>query len=397
MAHPRFSVHKRAARRILDGHPWVFGNELDTPARELPPGGTVDIAGPDGRVLGKGYANPNSLIAVRLCSRSKTQHIDLPGFWAARLREALELRTALLPGATAYRLVNGESDGMPGLVLDRLGDVVVAQVSTLGMEQRLPLVLEALPDVLPLSGGLLRNDTRLRDLEGLAQGVEVWFGEVPDTVEIDEDGVRFAVAPRTGEGTGHSFDQRMNRRFAASLCAGRTVLDVYAGTGAWGLHALVAGAEHVHFVDKSGPASAAIAHNAELNGVEAKVDIVNDEARRTLMAMVSQGARYDAVVLDPPPFAKTKKAAGSGLKGYQEINALAMQLVQPGGFVFTSSCSHHVFEDRFLTAINEAAQETGKRLKLIRRGEQAPDHPILPAMPETRTLKSFAFQVLQQI
>lgn len=398
MAHPRFSVHKRAARRILDGHPWVFGNELEVPAKELPVGGTVDITAPDGRFLGRGYANPQSLIAVRLCSRSKAQHIDLPGFWAARIREAVELRTAILPGATAYRLIYGESDGMPGFILDRFGDIVAAQVTTLGMEQRLPLILEALRDVLPtLTGGVLRNDVRVRTLEGLEPGRGVWFGDVPETVDIDEEGVRYTIEPHRGQNTGHFFDQRLNRRFAAPLCAGKSVLDVYANTGGWGLHALVAGAERVMFIDKSTDACAAIERNAALNGAADRVDIVNDEARRALIALVAQGARYGCVVLDPPAFARTKKAAGPGLKGYQEINALGMQLVNPGGFLFTSSCSHHIFEDRFLAVINEAAQQTGKRLKLIRRGEQSPDHPVLPAMPETRYLKSYAFQVLQQI
>lgn len=398
MKPPRFAVHQRAAKRILGGHPWVFGNELQVPAKELPVGGTVDIAGPDGRFLGRGYANPASLIAVRLVSRSKAQPIDLPGFWAARLRESLQLRQALFPGSTAYRLVHGESDGMPGLILDRYDSVLAAQVTTLGMDQRLGAVLEAVRDVLPeVTAGVLRNDLKVRTLEGLTEGRGPWFGEAPETIDIDEDGVKYRISPLGGQKTGHFYDQRRNRAFAATLCGGRSVLDVYANTGGWGLHALAQGASEVMFVDKSAEACAAIAVNADLNGFGDRTEIVKDEGRKTLMAMVVQGLRFGAVVLDPPAFAKTKKAAGNALRGYKEINGLGLQLVEPGGYLFTSSCSHHVFEDRFLEAVHAAAVGTGKRLKLIRRGEQSPDHPVLPAMPESRYLKSYAFQVLPEI
>ncbi|MFK7929991.1 MAG: class I SAM-dependent rRNA methyltransferase [Myxococcota bacterium] len=396
MKPPKFAVHPRAAKRLLTGHPWVFGNELTVPAKELPVGGTVDITATDGRFLGRGYANPASLIAVRLCSRSKAQHIDLPGFWASRLRTALEVRAALFPGSTAYRWVHGEADGIPGLIVDRYGDYVVAQVLTVGIQHRLDAVKEALLDVLPgLRGGLFRNDVKARDLEGLSKGVTPWFGEVPATVDIDEDGVAFRVDPHDGLRTGHFFDQRQNRGFAARLCTGGSMLDVYANTGGWGLHALNAGAAQVTFIEKSESACAAIEANAALNGVQDQVSIFCDEGRKTLMAMLVEGQRFDGVVLDPPPFAKTKKAAGSALKGYKEINSLAMQLVRPGGWLFTSCCSRFVFEDRFVEAVQAAAVESGKRLVGVRRSGAASDHPVLPSMPDSRYLKSFAFHVQQ--
>lgn len=394
MKPPKFAVHKRAATRLDTGHPWVFANELELPARELPTGGVVDITATDGRFIGRGYANPASLIAVRLCTRAKGQHLDLPGFWAARLRSALELRTALMPDSTAYRWVHGESDGLPGLVIDRFNDVIAVQLTTLGTDQRRDLLLQAVRDVLPLAGGVLRNDVRVRELEGLEQGRELWFGEVPEQIVIHEGPVAFQIAPMGGQKTGHFFDQQANRRFAAPLCAGRRVLDVYANSGGWGLHALAAGADHAVFIDKSPAACEAVQANLDLNGFTERGTVLHDEGRRALMHLVQQGERFGAVVLDPPAFAKTRKAAGSALKGYREINALGLNLVEPGGFFFTSSCSHHVFEDRFLQAINEAAREAGKELRLIRRGEQSPDHPVLPSMPETRYLKSFAFQVV---
>lgn len=394
MKPPKFAVHKRAATRLDAGHPWVFANELESPARDLPPGGVVDVTATDGRFIGRGYANPNSLIAVRICTRSKAQHIDLPGFWAARLRQALELRKALYPGETAWRWVHGESDGIPGLVLDRYNDIVAAQITTLGMEVRREILLEALHDVLPLSGGVLRNDIRVRELEGLEQGRERWFGEIPDSLDISEGPVQYRIAPLGGQKTGHFFDQRDNRAFAAGLSVGRRVLDVYANTGGWGLHALYAGAAHATFIDKSAEACAAIEQNLALGDLADRGQVVCAEGRKALIDLVTEGARFGAVVLDPPAFAKTKKAAGSALKGYREINALGMQLVEPGGFLFTSSCSFHIFEERFLSVISQAARETGKELRLVRRGEQASDHPILPDMPESRYLKSYAFQVL---
>lgn len=396
---PRFSVHKRAAKRISDGHPWVFANELSVPARELPAGGAVDIRAPDGRFLGRGYANPNSLVAVRLCTRDKAQHIDLPGFWAQRLREAVALRATVLPGADAVRLVHGEADGCPGLVLDRYGDLVVVQPRSLGVEQRLDVIEEALHDVLPeVTSGLIRRDVRVRSREGLpAEGVDTWFGEPPEHVDITEEGTPFRVDPRTGPGTGHSLLHRDNRSFAAPFFKGQSVLDVYAGTGAWGLRALTAGAERATFIDKVEARCQAIHDNAELAGVGDRIDIFHDEARKTLIGMLTQGHRFGAVILDPPPFAKTKKAAGSALKGYREINALAMQLLTPGGVLLTSTSSQVIFEDRFVEALNQAASDAGRRLKLLRRGEAAPDHPLVPAMPEGRMLKHYALQVLTEV
>lgn len=398
MASPKFAVNKRAARRIAAGHPWVFANELDVPARELPVGGTVDITAPDGRFLGRGYANPKALIAVRICTRDKGQHLHLPGFWAARIREAIAWRAQIYPGSVDHRLIHGEADGIPGLYLDRFGDVVSAHVTTLGIEQRLPVILEALRDALPeLTSGVLRNDDHARTLEGLPTGRGTWFGDPPEHVEISEGGVRFRVAPLGGQHSGHAFRQRANRAFAASLAKGRSVLDVYAGSGAWGLHALRAGAESVMFIDKNLEACEATEANVALNGFEGQVDILKDEARRALIAMVGQGDRFGMVILDPPPFAKSKKASSSALKGYREINAVAMQLILPGGLLFTTSRSQHIFEDRFLGVIHEAAKGTGKRLKLIRRGDPSADHPLPSGMPELRGLKCLGFQVLPEV
>lgn len=380
-------------RRVAAGHPWVFSNEIDGDVKAIPAGGVVDVVDAKGKFLGRGYGNPASLIAVRILSRRRREDVDHPAFFAQRFREALALREAVYPGRRSLRLLFGEADGVPGLVVDRYGDVLSVQIGTLGIETRKDAVAEALEQVFAPRGAVLRNDARVRELEGLPRHRDAWFGDVPESVDFDEAGVRFALPPLGGQKTGHFFDQYDNKRWAAPLCRGRTVLDVYANTGGWALHALAAGAERAVVIDSDEGNAALARANAEANGFGDRLEAVAAEAKRTLQGLVQQGARFGAVVVDPPAFAKQRKAAGSALRGYREINALAALLVEPGGFLFSSSCSFHVLEDRFLDAVVQGAGDADRQLTLIRRGEQASDHPVLPAVPETRYLKSFAFRV----
>ncbi len=399
---PRLSLRPKRDRRVTGGHPWVFSNELQPGFADVDPGAVVDVFDASGAFVGRGMASPNSLIAVRICSRLRKQDLDSPLFFAERLRRALAFREAVWPGRRDLRLVNAEADGLPGLIIDRYGDTLAVQINTVGMEVRKEALQEALCDVLgPTTAAttpdglsaVLRNDNRVRTLEGLEQGSGVWFGDVPETVDIVEHGVTFRVALLGGQKTGHFYDQADNRRFAGGLCRGRTVLDMYANSGGFALQALVQGAEHAIAVDKSAPNAAISTVNAELNGVSDRFEAVTAEGNRDLELRVQRGERYGAVVLDPPAFAKSKKAAGNALRGYQRINTLAMMLVEPDGFLFTNSCSFHVFEDRFLEMLGRAAKEADRTLRLVRRGEQAPDHPVLPGVPETRYLKSLAVQV----
>jgi 23S rRNA (cytosine1962-C5)-methyltransferase len=380
-------------QRVLAGHPWVFSNEIDGDVRAIPPGAVVDVMDTKGKFLGRGYGNPNSLITVRILSRRRKEDINSPWFYADRLREAAGLRDAIYPGRKSCRMVFSEGDGLPGLIIDRYGDALSVQISTFGMEVRKDALRTAIEEILKPSCAVLRNDAAVRGLEGLPQGREVWWGDVPDTVEIDELGVKFAVPLMGGQKTGHFYDQAENKRFAAPLCAGRTVLDVYANTGGWALHALRAGAKHATTVDSDVGNRDRTLVNADLNGVGDKITAIAGEGKETLGLMVGQGLRFGAVVLDPPAFAKQRKAATSALKGYREINGLGLMLVDHGGFLFTSSCSYHVEEARFLDEIQSAAREAGRVLRMVRRGEQACDHPVSPAVPESRYLKSFAFQV----
>ena len=379
-------------RRIRGGHPWVFSNELEGDVSALPSGETVDVLDAKGAFLGRGYANPKSLIAIRILSRRR-EDIDHPSFWTNRIRSALNYRATALPGRTSYRLVHAEGDGLPGLVVDRYGDWLAVQLTTLGMEHRKELIANALREVVEPAGAVLRSEGRSRQLEGLEDECAVWFGDAPEHVDIEEYGVKFRVPLLSGAKTGHFFDQAQNRHFAASLCKGRRVLDVYANGGGWALHALVNGAEHATTIDKSLECCDRTEVNGELNGVAPQMEIIQGEGKKTLQWLVQQQEQFGVVVLDPPAFAKTRKAAGNALRGYGEINALGLSLVEQGGFFFSSSCSYHIEEDRFLDEIVKAADKVHRRLRIVRRGEQSSDHPVSPSVPETRYLKSYAFQV----
>ncbi len=388
---PVVKLHHRRDKRVKAGHPWVFSNEIDGDVSSLPPGGAVRVTDSRGKILGHGYANPKSLIAVRLLSQVKDD-VDHPAFYGMRMREALAYRQAVYPGRRDLRLVSSEADQLPGLVVDRFGDIAAVQITTLGMEVRKPQLEAALKETFGVTGAVLRSSTRMRELEGLPPDHGLWFGEVPDTVEIEELGVRYGVSPTASQKTGHFYDQAENRAWAGARCGGLSVLDVYANTGGWALHALVRGAKEATTIDSDAANCGRVLSNAQLNGV-AEPQVICGEARKTLHALVGSAASFGAVVLDPPAFAKTRKTAGSALRGYAEINGLGIALVQPGGWLFTSSCSHHILEDRFLDAVVEAASQQGRQLRLARRGEQAPDHPVLPGVPESRYLKSYAFQV----
>lgn len=379
--------------RVRPSHPWVFSNEVvDPPVAALIGGEAVEVWDPRGRRVGVGYANPRSLISIRLISREVVD-LDAVELYRERLRAAVALRERLFPWRTAMRVCAGEADGLPGLILDRYGDVLVAQVTTLGMEQRRPLLEAAIRDVLAPTGVVSRDDVGLRAMEGLAGEARVWWGEVPDRVAFEENGVRFVADLLHGQKTGFFFDQAENRAWMAARSRDTRVLDVYAHLGGWALHALKGGARGAVTVDSSASANTLIAENGRLNDVSDRLEVRQGDARDVMGELAQRGERFDIVCVDPPAFAKSRKNVGVALGAYKQVNQAGARLVVPGGLLFASSCSHHILPERFEEAVVHGIRAAGREPVLVRRGGQAADHPILPGVPETEYLKHLVFVV----
>jgi 23S rRNA (cytosine1962-C5)-methyltransferase len=391
----KLQLKKDQERRLLAGHDWVYSNEIDTdqtPLKGLDPGQPVEVVARNGRWLGHGYANPRSLIAVRLISREKQQRLS-PALLVERIRSALALRTRLYAG-TSYRLIHGEGDALPGLVVDRYDDVLVVQITTAGMEHVRGELLAALEQVLRPTRILLRNDVAVRAQEGLEEQVEWVLGDDPGEIELQEDGLRFRVAPTTGQKTGWFFDQADNRialkRFGAP---GRT-LDCFSYLGPWGLHAATNGADSVTCVDSAASALLGVEANARLNGLQDKVRTLKADAFDALKSLRDEQASFDLVILDPPAFIKRKRDEADGRRAYQRINRLGLELLAKGGLLVTSSCSFHMGRDAFVQTVQQASRRCGRTLQLLQVGTQGPDHPVHPAMPETAYLKTLVLRAL---
>jgi len=391
---PVLTLKKNEERRLLAGHLWVYSNEVDTRKTPLPafePGSVVDIQSSTGRSLGTGYINPHSLICARLMTRRSGAVFD-EDFFVHRLQTALALREALYQ-QPCYRLVYGEGDGLPGLIVDRYGEILVMQITTAGMERCKTEILGALHRVLDIKGVLLRNDTPVREMEQLDSTVET-LGEVPASVELGEGGVRFKVALGEGQKTGWFFDQRSNRLAMHKYVSGRQVLDVFSYIGAWGLQAAQSGAAEVVCVDSSEPARELLRVNAAVNGLDARVQVEAGDAFDVIGALQARKRRFDVVMVDPPAFIKRRKDIRSGENAYHRLNYQALQLLEPGGFLISSSCSMHLAAERLQHLLLKAARDSGRRLQVLERGFQGMDHPVHPAIPETAYLKTLFCRVL---
>lgn len=389
---PRLVLKRDEERRLQAGHLWIFSNEVDvakTPLTGFFPGEHVEVHSSRGRFLGYGYVNPGTLISVRLLGRDPGQ---LPGksLIVHRLNVAQALRQRFFE-APYYRLAFGEGDFLPGLVVDRYGDVLVAQLGTAGMEAMKPGIQEALVKVAAPRALLWKNDAPVRELEGLPRYVEPAFGEVPAAVEVPEGGVRFQVPLASGQKTGWYYDQAANRAMFARCCSGARVLDVFSYAGGFALQAKRAGATAVTCVDSSQGALAAAAATAEANGLEA--EFIEGDAFETLEALAAARRRFDAVVVDPPAFIKRRKDHPKGLAAYRRINQLAMQLIGHDGLLMACSCSWHLAPGELVDAVQRAARHQGRFAQLVAVGGQSPDHPVHPAIDETRYLRAFLFRV----
>lgn len=392
MSLPPLRLRKNEDRRLRAGHLWVFSNEVDvsaTPLTAFEPGAMAEVQDARGAPLGTAYVNPRSLIAARLVSRQRHRKLD-GDLLRRRIARALALRDTLFD-RPFYRLVYGEGDGLPGLIVDRFGSVLVAQVTTAGMERVIGDVLEALQETVQPTGILLRNDTSGRALEGLESYVQP-HGDVPDVLEVEENGVRFH-APVTGQKTGWFYDHRMSRARMAAYVRGRRVLDVFSYVGGWGVQAAAAGAQQVTCVDASAPALEFAARSAELNGVGDRVLTRRADAFDALMRLGADGERFGVVVLDPPAFIKRKKDAKAGEEAYRRANQLAMELLEPDGILVSASCSYHMPREGLQDAMLRASRRLGRELQVLEEGHQGPDHPVHPAIPETAYLKSFIARV----
>lgn len=398
MSTPALRLKKDQERRILAGHCWIYSNEVDTqatPLKAFEPGQPVEILSHRGRWLGHGYVNPHSLICARLVSRDNKRALSL-ALWVERFRMALDLRERLYP-RPYYRLIFGESDGLPGLIVDRYGDLLAVQITTAGMERVRADILTALEQVLRPKGIVLRNDTQVRDLEGLTQGVETILGDPPGDLEIAEGESRFLVSPLSGQKTGWFYDQAENRTRLSRFGTASRVLDVCSYIGAWGVRAAAAGAEEVVCVDSSATALERAGENADRNGVVARVSGLQGDAFDVLRALRDQQERFDLVILDPPAFMKRRKDEKEGAQAYQRLNRMGLELLESGGLLVTSSCSFHMGRDAFLRNVQQAARRAGRSLQLLEAGGQGPDHPIHPAIPETAYLKTFFLRALPEL
>jgi 23S rRNA (cytosine1962-C5)-methyltransferase len=391
MSLPELRLKPREERRLRAGHLWIYSNEVDTAATPLTgfePGALCRVVDARGKVMGVGYANPHTLLAARVLTSNGKADIDAAWF-ANRIRSALAPRERLYD-RPFYRLVYGESDGLPGLVVDRYGEVCVVQMATAGMERLKPALIEGLTQALAPAGILLRNDVGMRETEGLAPYVEE-IGAVPDTVTIEEAGVRFEVPVKTGQKTGWFFDQRSNRDRLAKYVGGKSVLDVFSYLGGWSLRALKAGAASATAIDSSESALAGAARNGELNGM--KLETLQGKAIDLLRELRTQQKRFDVVVVDPPALVKRKKDLEAGSAHYGALNRTAIELLAPEGILVSCSCSHHLDAESLQRILLRESRTAGRRLQILEQGGQGPDHPVHPAIPETRYLKAFFCRV----
>lgn len=424
--YPRLIITKKGTRWTEGGHPWIYEAEVlrteDASGVILPlpleNGSLVDVVSESGKYLGTGFLSLQSKIRVRILSRNANDRFD-EDFWRRRVRYALDYRKAVMgrEDLPACRVIFGEADGFPGLTVDRFNDLLVSEVLSVGIEQRKGLIYrllleEFLRDGVQIRGIYERNESKIRELEGLPMEKGWYSGtmaDAPDSsreasisplTEIVENGVHYHVDVENGQKTGFFLDQKYNRRTIQPLAAGRKVLDLCTHTGSFALNALRGGAASVTAVDVSASAIAMAKKNVVLNGWAldepgSRISFVVSDVFDYLQGLVNQKQHpFDLIILDPPAFTKSRKTQKNAERGYREVNALAMRVLGRGGYLCTASCSHFLTQEEFLQVLNEAASDADVTLKLAERRGQAPDHPILPLVPETEYLKFLILQII---
>ena len=384
-----------ADKRLRGGHVWIYSNEVNTkisPLKQFSAGEQVVVENAGGKALGLAYVNPNTLICGRLFSRSVKTSLDR-SLIVHRLKIAQSLREACFD-QPCYRLVFGDSDGLPGLVIDRFFDIFVVQISTAGMELLKEDIVAALEKVFKPQGILFRNDGKMRQTEGLESYSEVAFGEVPELVPFQENGVPFLAPVHKGQKTGWFYDHRLNRARMQQHVEGKRVLDLFSYIGGWGVQALAAGAEHVTCLDASEFALDVADENARLNGGSDRFQTLHGDAFEGCKMLLEEGEKFDVVILDPPAFIAKRKDIRNGEQAYKRMNQLAMRLVEKNGMLISASCSMHLQRERLVDMIRSESRAMDRQAQIFDQGHQGGDHPVHPAIPETDYLKSYFVRLL---
>ena len=399
---PKFIITAKGTRWVEQGHPWIYEAEVVRSEGDFENGCLVDAVSEKGKYLGTGFLSLNSKIRIRLISRNANDKFD-EAFWRRRIGYAWDYRKTVMAGdLNCCRVIFGEADGFPGLTVDKFADILVTQTLSIGMEKLKPVLFPLIAEILradghEISGIFERNDVKIRELEGLAQG-KGWFGdEHPDScvTEICENGVYYSVDVENGQKTGFFLDQKYNRLAVARLAKGKRVLDCFTHTGSFALNAAMGGAEHVTAVDVSESAIEMARKNAERNGLSERMDFIAANVFDLLPELEAKGRKpFDFIILDPPAFTKSRKTVHSAERGYKEINLRALRLLPRGGYFATASCSHFMPSELYVKMLRSAAEDAGVELRQIEARQQSPDHPILWNVPETDYLKFYICQVV---
>lgn len=383
---PPLYLKNKEDRHLKVGHLWVYSNQIDvtrSPLKQYNLGELVTVLNHQESVLGVGYINPHTLLCARLLSRH-AENITVD-FFIGRMKQALDFRQRLF-AAPYYRVVYGESDGLPGLIIDRFGDYYVCEVNTAGMEQLTPLWMEALITVMRPTGVLLKNDTASRELETLTCYQKVIYGDIPERIIITENHVKSHVNLLESQKTGWYYDQRDNRMRLNRYCRDQSVLDVYSYTGSFGLYAASYGARQVTCIESSALSCSLVQENANLNHYSERVSVIETDAVLGMKQLLTEGKRFDVVLIDPPAFIKRRKDIKAGLTKYFQVNSLAAKLVNAGGILITSSCSMHLSREDLTNILKNVALQQKRSLQILEHGYQGVDHPINPFIPETEYL-----------
>ncbi|MBU0744271.1 MAG: class I SAM-dependent rRNA methyltransferase [Gammaproteobacteria bacterium] len=388
-------LRKNEERRLLAGHLWIYSNEVDTklsPLKSFSPGELVEIRTAFNKVLGLGYINPNTLLCARLLTSNKHEQIDTD-FFITRIKQAL-IRREMCFAKPFYRLIFSESDQLPGLIVDRFDNVLVVQLNTAGTENLKDKIVEALIHTLNPEAILLRNNSHIRTTENLPSSIETAYGEPPEQVTLEENGVLFSAAIKTGQKTGWFYDQNYNRSRLATYVKNKNVLDVFSYSGGFGITAAASGAAAVTCIDSSENALEQLQQNADLNDVSDKITTICDDAFSALKNLQNNVKLFEVIVLDPPAFIKRQKDIPAGVDAYLRLHRAAMRILQPHGILLTTSCSLHLSRDMLLDVLRQAMIKEKREMVIFEQLHQSPDHPVHPAIMETNYLKGFIAQVL---